>query len=685
MHTFGELVVVDPRTLRPVVGVAQVTDAVTGDPVTTYTAEGDPAPVVSSSRGYVGQFQTPDGHPQVRLTFPAGDPVVVTALDQVAKAAEMVDVVEHGRLSPASLFTTIATETKPIAEQSAAAYLGSEPGVVDAARQRAVAEVNQAIAAEGGVVDPVVATAVRTTGSQTGAVVTRKQKEIDGGQFPMPLRVPTLTITDHYPNESVDYQVMWVDEATGTIYAHARDNYLYKSTDRGRTWERKGRPPGGIARGLFLKTPTGTLLAPAASQGPAIQRSTDDGMTWTDVHTMRSGTSPLGVQAWTINPVTGFIYLGEYQASDAGFTEIRVSYSTNDGATWSTLYAFPGPVTAHADKIRHIHSVVSDPIDGRTYILTGDSEPASGIYRVTADGHGVEPWILNRDLAHQPWTDPARSIGMMFFPDHIAWGVDGRASSIMRVPRAVTTNRGGHVEQVYKLNSTVWWTIRAADDNTRWLISASNEAGPARIDNSAHLYAVEDNGQTVYEVAAVPSDAESFASVAPVGLAEQHGDTFWIKSHGFTPGEEWALRGRLAYAASNAITRPRRARPQLITRDSGLVQLTPTRLNVEFAHIRVGGQHTVLYVWDIGVMTRTEKSQLVRVVDLSTGQPIPELNNLYRDSERHGGLRSEAPYLWRIPFTFGASRVLSVQMYQTAGGAIDNTGSAFISYWLDRE
>lgn len=588
----------------------------------------------------------------------------------ITERDEIIRQMADGRITPAQLDEALADYPT---RESLPAYLGSEPVVVDAARQAA----RQAITDEGGIADPVIAAAITTPGSQTGQIVTRKAKDVDGGQFLAPVRVPTLVITDRHPNHlTAHLDIVWADESSGEVYAMAFDAYLYKSDDGGRTWRRLPGRTANIANGVFLKTQAGTLLLASGNRPPHIQRSTDDSETWTTRMTMRADTVSMGPQSWTQNPVTGFIYLGEYQTPNSGFTEIRVSYSTDDGETWSTLHAFPGPATSDPHRIRHIHSIVSDPIGGRTYILAGDSEQASGIYRISEDGHSVEPWLTNADVTGH--TDGARSIGMMFFPDYIAWGVDGSAAAIMRVPRAHADNPAGHHEYIYKLNATAWWTTRASNDNTRWLISASNEPGSAQIDDSAHLYAVEDGGATVYELAAMPSDATSFASIAPVGQAEMHGDTFWLRGHGFP--NRWAVRGRLAYGTTG-ITPPSRDAPVITTRSSGRVALSPEQPTARFARIRVTVQCPVLYIWDWGVTGYTGKTLFVRIWDESA-EASAGVSTLYH-SERFQAQYSDAPYLHRIEFPPTPSRWITAEITQS-GTNVETEGEAFISYWQAR-
>ncbi|MEE6295216.1 hypothetical protein [Georgenia wangjunii] len=92
-HTFGPLLVVDVRSLAPVVGAAvTVVDADTGEAVTPYGMGAAPAAVqlVTNPRGYVGQFQADAAHTHVRATVAAAgvDPVHLTAKEADATVAQ---------------------------------------------------------------------------------------------------------------------------------------------------------------------------------------------------------------------------------------------------------------------------------------------------------------------------------------------------------------------------------------------------------------------------------------------------------------------------------------------------------------------------------------------------------------------------------------------------------------------
>src|SRR5690606_3357423 len=132
------------------------------------------------------------------------------------------------------------------------------------------------------------------------------------------------------------------------------------------------------------------------------------------------------------------------------------------------------------DRVRHIHAVEWDHISQRIVIMTGDPEPAAGIYRVNAAGTGVEPWLLNRQITNlsvlgfeTPYNQSARAIGFMPFDDYIAYAADSALRAIVRVPRAALTTDGTtnvEAEITYHVNSTAWFAAKASSDGSRWVV-----------------------------------------------------------------------------------------------------------------------------------------------------------------------------------------------------------------------
>jgi len=382
-------------------------------------------------------------------------------------------------------------------------------------------------------------------------------KMVQGGNFLRPTRVPTLAIDTEYPQTGKDLVPVWVDGSdvyavptqTGP-YAYT-DRSLWKSTDYGQTFVKKGVSPLPVAQGRFLKLADGTLLNGTSYTVGKILRSTNDGISWTEVHSLRAGMSLMAVQSWAQDADTGYVYYGEYY-NDVTATDIRVWWSKDSGATWSTFYTFASSNTAEPERIKHVHSIQWDTVDRRIYILTGDTEAAAGIYRINAAGTGIEKVILNRDTGDQR----ARAIGMMFFATHIGWSADTAVTPyIMRMARTEIGKASPVAENVYHMSSSGYFSIRAANDGSRWLVTCSRFY--AAIDDGVHVYSVEDNGATVYEIAAFTTDQAPGvqATLQPVGQPEKSGENVWLHSYNFE--YDFAIRGRVLLGTVGIAKPPR--------------------------------------------------------------------------------------------------------------------------------
>lgn len=455
--------------------------------------------------------------------------------------------------------------------------------------------------------------------NQNASLIT-KEATLFGGQRPAPLRVPTLSVEDAWPNRDIDYRVLWSEDDGNTLYGYGRDGSFYKSTDAGQKWTRKGYFGIPVNRqSAFLKTPAGSFLTFTDGSAGPIYRSTDDCATWTVATGGTSGgCHPLGVQSWACDENTGYIYWGEY-TTDAAKTAINLWRSTNDGATWTVFKAFPGPAGTGA-KIRHIHGVDWDPFAERIMIFTGDSEDDAGIYRVNSGGTDVEAVVLNSDLPGLAG-DPARAIGVMFFEDYVAWIPDTAAaySYVQRYPRTDPTDV--EVLTHYRMNQAGWFTCKASDDGSRWVACSGTDGIGSGIDNQiVHLYAIEDQGETIYEIGSLPAVATfGEPALGPVGSAGIHGDVFLMQAHNVATtttlamtspavdsGRHAAWRFRLGDGAG-VIPWPERRRVAYgrSTRAGGPVTVVGAFSTVVFGHIRVPPNVTKLYVYDYGVDVQT--------------------------------------------------------------------------------
>lgn len=473
---------------------------------------------------------------------------------------------------------------------------------------------------------------LRRIATDLSASTVTKVKDVSGGAFPTPVRVPVLITKATWPTPRDPYQLAWSEG--DTRYAFGRDNTLRKSTDKGATWTKLGYNSFGFGtNGCFLKLASGTLLNIHAVSGAHVQRSTDDGVSWTNVYDFRTNTIPLTSQSWCVDG-DGTIWIGEYNTTDQ--TEVRLIRSTDDGATWSTFYTWNGAAVGGTGYIRHIHAVQWDPIDERVIICTGDSTDFTGLWRVNAAGTSVEK-ILTNDMLAPGDIDIPRSIGVMPFDNYLAWAGDTTLQPyLFRIDRAEIGDPSPTVERIYRLNSAAYSTCRASDDNSRWVVCGSQESA-SNLDGLVHLYAVEDDGETVWEVGAVAVSSPGSAALMPVGRPEMHDHVFVMGSRNTLPMAQWRFEIGEGNVANIDPPRLIPDCPVTFSAQGPTLTLTPLQ-EVVFGHSVAGGLGRKLHIFEAGVHTidlggGSAGSQRIRVRKAGSAHVLEYLNI----SERYTG------------------------------------------------
>lgn len=400
--------------------------------------------------------------------------------------------------------------------------------------------------------DAMVATKIQDPGSQTRAALDAvgnatygteawadpesDVRQVAGGLFPAKVsgprslpRIrhglkPTLHVDALYPRSGYgEWNHRILSVRPGEWWAYGRDGSLRTSIN-GDLWFQKYRTPnaGEMGRqGMWLKTTAGSLLTTWHAEGstPTIIRSTNGGTTWTTVVASTPGVQFLGPCSLIQSPATGNLFLIEYTTATAAVVpETRIKVSADDGATWTVWKALPRD-TANPAHVTHGHSLFVDPIDNRIWAAIGDAPQASGIYRFNAAETDWSPVATNAqlDTANGIW---GGAVGMMFFPDYIAWGVDQSYSSgLTRMARSEIGKPTPNVELVMRTNSTCFYTARSRTDNAEWVMCASQEGSAGAIDNAIHFYRVADNGATVDELSSIPhyQAGPSFSWAFPLG------------------------------------------------------------------------------------------------------------------------------------------------------------------------
>lgn len=440
------------------------------------------------------------------------------------------------------------------------------------------------------------------------------------GQNVKNLRRPTLVIDKMFPNAFHDHQIVQVDEAGMKAWAIGQDRRV-----RTATWTSQNNAAdafGGVrssspdasawaADGLFMRTSSGALLMEERDLGGftnvVLLRSTpaSDGLAWTPVLTLDINKRFLGPSSVVEDLNTGYLYAAEY-TNVVGTSTAIIHRSTDDGVTWTAWKSMPRSETDVAGKIRHWHAAHYDPIEGRVYFAAGDTSADAGIYRVNAAGTDIEPVVLNSDIASPK--PGARAIGIMFFPTHIAWGVDGEDPHVRRMARSELGTTSPATERIADLNSTAWHVQNAADDGSAWIVSTATEELSTMSDAVSHLYAVTNNGAQVDEVGAVDISHGALgngSSLSCLGGNNGGGDVFWLRVHGYQqyPNVTYSafqMRCRLAWGTSQFIRPDVRPREYVAESRNGSASLAISGTST-FAHTRAPFRTRQLSIKNLGV------------------------------------------------------------------------------------
>ena len=190
----------------------------------------------------------------------------------------------------------------------------------------------------------------------------------------LPTNIPIFMTTDVSSN--------------GTVFAGDNNYKIYKSTDSGVTFSNiytiPAQPsPWGVHAGkvwtVFVDS-RNYLLVSAGSTN-RIYRSTDNGTSFTEVLNLNRSANDGMIISMT-EDVSGNLYAAEY----ANVPPARLYKSTDGGATWSYLRSWDA---------RHLHAVKFNPYNGWLYVVTG--EDVSGttehqtVWRSKDSGNN---WIL---------------------------------------------------------------------------------------------------------------------------------------------------------------------------------------------------------------------------------------------------------------------------------------------------
>lgn len=308
--------------------------------------------------------------------------------------------------------------------------------------------------------------------------------------------------------------------ATGIPAGGSSGPDLFKSTDFSRTWQKVGTLPTSVR--CMQKTATGALIAvettPSTALGATrVWRSTDDGATWIQVHTMQVG--PLQTSGMCETP-TGHLAIAEY--SNVGQTKHNLWVSADDGLTWTSRLQSSG--TDPQGDPGHLHSVTWDPIGEKAIVVM--DRPYSNLTD-TATG-GPEIWIS--DTTMQEWTSLGQvghggmsfdCVQPMYFENYIGWASDSwRNGYVGRIKRDdFYAGNWGEYETIARINRTAAYYAFPLRPDV-WMVSTASESvhaagtpeGAGSLQPSVYLVSndggVVSNGIASLTTAVIPGEGQ---------------------------------------------------------------------------------------------------------------------------------------------------------------------------------
>jgi hypothetical protein len=211
--------------------------------------------------------------------------------------------------------------------------------------------------------------------------------------------------------------------------------------------------------------PSSSILA---TVGRTLYRSTDRGETWQVSRHLPASSGPMGVLPTAVETDGDVTYLGEYPL-DSSQTP-RILASPDYGRTWKTAVSLP--------DIRHVHAVKRDPYTGDIWVTTGDTDGESRIGRLR--GGSFEPV----GGGSQDW----RAVEPVFTPSSVLWGVDcvyATCNPIFRLSRSAIDADTPEPEPVHAVDGSVFYGVSLTADDETWVVfstameSGRDSTGPA--------------------------------------------------------------------------------------------------------------------------------------------------------------------------------------------------------------
>lgn len=300
-----------------------------------------------------------------------------------------------------------------------------------------------------------------------------------------------------------------MDKSNGTLWARVGTDFC-KSSDNGDTWiDTGGTYVLGEKNGTIISiremlvTPDGNLLAstsPVGGLGGWIYRSTDEGVTWTEVYDWNVAEgigSYILSQGWDVHPNydgngNTAIYVVEYNTdSSNSYTNktLRTLRSIDDGQTFQIIdeQQFLGK------GIRHWHFVIYDEFDNKLWLGSGDLAPHSKLFQIT-DGETVE--YVNGGTYDWKFVSVVPYKGVLYCPS------DRTDSGALPCPSYIYTKRQNKLEILNYEDGHSWYsTINKKFHLPFWMTQVNQSVSVSGIVKG---YTADFSGS--YEVFSVPSN-----------------------------------------------------------------------------------------------------------------------------------------------------------------------------------
>lgn len=217
------------------------------------------------------------------------------------------------------------------------------------------------------------------------------------------------------------FQGSWSCVNDGYIYgagANQRTRVLRKR-ETGQGYETRGDvttldPTFRIENRMYSTSTPGLIfvLVRNSANNFFLLKSSDAGMTFTNVYAFGAGNGPDGTNTQNVRLLRGLLeltrdipsgggkgtlFIGEYNINGsrtAGSTNdrVRIMRSDDDGDTWTKVVEWN---TDGSNQVGHVHAMRQDPYTGEIYVCLGDYTSRTGIIK----WNGSAQWVDNRTIA----------------------------------------------------------------------------------------------------------------------------------------------------------------------------------------------------------------------------------------------------------------------------------------------